>query len=437
MTSRTLPRETGAADEAAAAPRPASPPAAHLPLLVLVTVTHLVVDACATTVPALLPFWQARFGLTYGLAGLITAVANLTSSVAQPVVGLLTDRGRDARWIALAVAVAAVGAGLTGVVPQYGIFLGLVVVGGLGVSAFHPQGYKYVGLYGGERPAVATSWFLVGGNVGVALGPLFGTAAAVHFGPAGTLYLILPGLVLAGALLWLVPRRTQGRRRVGARGGAVAPAEQQVAPPPEAMVRLPLSRRTTMLAVLVAVVALRSTVTGALTSFIPLYYVRVVGAGETVASGILAGMLLVGAGATLAGGYLADRFGRLRVLAITLLLAPPLLLLFLAAPPGSALAVGALWAGGAVLTASFAVPVVLAQELWFERRALASGVIVGFAFGLGGLFVPIIGAIADRAGLVAALQVVALFPLVALALTGVLALLGRPARAGAAQASQA
>jgi FSR family fosmidomycin resistance protein-like MFS transporter len=441
MTSRTLPRETGAADEAAApAPRPVSPPAAHLPLLVLVTVTHLVVDACATTVPALLPFWQVRFGLTYGLAGLITAVANLTSSVAQPVVGLLTDRGRDARWIALAVAVAAVGAGLTGVVPQYSVFLGLVVVGGLGVSAFHPQGYKYVGLYGGERPAVATSWFLVGGNVGVALGPLFGTAAAVHFGPAGTLYLILPGIVLAGALLWLVPRWTQGRgrrrgrRRGGARGEAVAPAEQQVAPPPEAMVRLPLPRRTTMLAVLVAVVALRSTVTGALTSFIPLYYVRVVGAGETVASGILAGMLLVGAGATLAGGYLADRFGRLRVLAITLLLAPPLLLLFLAAPPGSALAVGALWAGGAVLTASFAVPVVLAQELWFERRALASGVIVGFAFGLGGLFVPVIGAIADRAGLVAALQVVALFPLVALALTGVLALLGRPARAGAARA---
>ena len=59
--------------------------------------------------------------------------------------------------------------------------------------------------------------------------------------------------------------------------------------------------------------------------------------------------------------------------------------------------------------------------------------IVGFAFGLGGLFVPVIGVIADRAGLVTALQVVSLFPLLALALTGVLALLGRPARAGAAR----
>ncbi|HEX2326598.1 MAG TPA: MFS transporter, partial [Chloroflexota bacterium] len=95
-------------------------------------------------------------------------------------------------------------------------------------------------------------------------------------------------------------------------------------------------------------------------------------------------------------------------------------------PPGSPLAVGALWAGGAMLTASFAVPVVLAQELWFERRALASGVIVGFAFGLGGLLVPLFGAVADRQGLTAAFQLVAIVPLLALGLTGVLILLLRP-----------
>ena len=166
-----------------AAPPPAPAPAAHVPLLTLFSLTHLVVDAYATTVPALLPFWQARFGLSYGLAGSITAVANVTSSVAQPVVGLLTERGRDARWVALACAVTAVGIGLTGLAPSFPVFLALVVVGGLGVSAFHPQGYKLVGVYSGARPAVATSWFLVGGNVGVAVGPIAGTAAVVAFGP--------------------------------------------------------------------------------------------------------------------------------------------------------------------------------------------------------------------------------------------------------------
>jgi FSR family fosmidomycin resistance protein-like MFS transporter len=394
------------------------------------------VDAYATTVPALLPFWQARFGLSYGLAGSITAIANVTSSVAQPVVGLITERGRDARWVALACAVTAVGIGLTGLAPSFPVFLALVVVGGLGVSAFHPQGYKLVGVYAGARPAVATSWFLVGGNVGVAVGPIAGTAAAVAFGPSGTAALIPAGLLMAGALLWLVPRWTRAPRVAlaapAAGAGAIVteapatPASPATPVPPPAVAGLSLTRRTWAIVTLVAIVALRSTVSGVLTSFVPLYYVDVVGAPATEGSRVLAGMLLIGAVGTVAGGYLAERAGRMPVLAVSLALTPPLVLLFLALPPGSAQAVAALWAAGAMLTASFSLTVVLAQELWFERRALASGVIVGFAFGLGGLLVPLFGAVADRQGLTAAFQLVAIVPLLALGLTGVLILLLRP-----------
>jgi MFS transporter, FSR family, fosmidomycin resistance protein len=414
-------------------PPPAPTPAAHVPLLTLFSLTHLIVDAYATTVPALLPFWQARFGLSYGLAGSITAIANVTSSVAQPVVGLITERGRDARWVALACAVTAVGIGLTGLAPSFPVFLALVVVGGLGVSAFHPQGYKLVGVYAGARPAVATSWFLVGGNVGVAVGPIAGTAAAVAFGPSGTAALIPAGLLMAGALLWLVPRWTRAPRVAPAAPAAgagtiltEAPATPATPVPPPAVAGLSLTRRTWAIVTLVAIVALRSTVSGVLTSFVPLYYVDVVGAPATEGSRVLAGMLLIGAVGTVAGGYLAERAGRMPVLAVSLALTPPLVLLFLALPPGSAQAVAALWAAGAMLTASFSLTVVLAQELWFERRALASGVIVGFAFGLGGLLVPLFGAVADRQGLTAAFQLVAIVPLLALGLTGVLILLLRP-----------
>ena len=347
-------------------------------------------------------------------------------------VGLLTERGRDARWVALACAVTAVGIGLTGLAPSFPVFLALVVVGGLGVSAFHPQGYKLVGVYSGARPAVATSWFLVGGNVGVAVGPIAGTAAAVAFGPSGTAALIPAGLLMAGALLWLVPRWTRAPRVATAAPAAgagtivmEAPASPPTPAPPPIVVGLSLTRRTWAIITLVAIVALRSTVSGVLTSFVPLYYVDVVGAPATEGSRVLAGMLLVGAVGTVVGGYLAERAGRMPVLAVSLALTPPLVLLFLALPPGGAQAVAALWAAGAMLTASFSLTVVLAQELWFERRALASGVIVGFAFGLGGLLVPLFGAVADRQSLTAAFQLVAFVPLLALGLTGVLILLLR------------
>jgi len=66
---------------------------------------------------------------------------------------------------------------------------------------------------------------------------------------------------------------------------------------------------------------------------------------------------------------------------------------------------------GAVLTASFSLSVVLAQAYLPRHTGMASGLIVGFAFGTGGLGVAALGWVADRHGLPAALTVSALIPL--------------------------
>jgi FSR family fosmidomycin resistance protein-like MFS transporter len=417
------------ASSAAAPPQQAPPAARHanVRMLALLTLAHVVVDTYATTVPSLLPFWQQRFALSYGLAGLITGIANVTSSVAQPLVGILTDRGRDPRWIAAACLVAATGVAATGLAPAFPIFLALVVTGGLGVSAFHPQGYKQVGQHAGHSQAAATSWFLVGGNVGVALGPLLGTAVVVHFGLGGTTLLLVPGLAFAALMWWLVPRWS---RQAAAGAAARGPAARSDGAPGDvpAVAVLALRRRNVAIAVLVLIVAVRTIVSSSLISFVPLYFVRVAGADETVASRMLAGVLLAGAVATVAGGYLADRVGRMRVLALSLVPVPLLLIAFLRLPAGSPASTAALWLVGALITASFSITVVLAQELWYERRALASGLIVGSAFGVGGLLVPAVGSAADAWGLPAALHLLAVLPVLALALTGLLAAVLAPAR---------
>ena len=394
----------------------------NIRLLTLLALAHVVVDSYASAVPALLPFWQERFGLTYALAGLIRAISDVTSSVAQPVVGILTDRGRNPRWIAVACLLAAVGVSATGLAPSFPLFLGCVVLGGLGVAAFHPQGYKFVGLHSGPNQAAATSWFLVGGNVGVAVGPLLGTAVVLSFGIGGTAALLIPGAVFAAAMWWLMP--AWARRRDRSRPHSV---RAEAAPRVDPVRELSLRRRQVAIAVLIAFTALRSVLSSALIAFLPLYYVRVAGTGEDVASRVLAGVLFVGALATVAGGYLADRLGRMRVLAVSLVPVPFLLLAFLGLQPESITATAALWLVGALITGTFSITVVLAQELWHERRALASGLIVGSAFGLGGLLVPAVGAVADRWGLPAAFQVVAALPVVALALLAGLAAVLAPA----------
>ena len=73
---------------------------------------HLAVDFAGGAIPALLPFFKDRFGLSYTLAAVIVLASTVSSSVIQPLFGLWSDR-RGAIWLLSAgVAVAGVGIGL-------------------------------------------------------------------------------------------------------------------------------------------------------------------------------------------------------------------------------------------------------------------------------------------------------------------------------------
>src|SRR5689334_16586151 len=104
---------------------------------------HLAVDFASGSVPALIPFLRGRFQLSYVLAAMLLLAVTLTSSLVQPAFGLRSDR-RGALWlIPGGVFVAAAGIGGAAVVPVYPLVLVLVLVGGLGIAAFHPEGAKF------------------------------------------------------------------------------------------------------------------------------------------------------------------------------------------------------------------------------------------------------------------------------------------------------
>jgi FSR family fosmidomycin resistance protein-like MFS transporter len=70
---------------------------------------------------------------------------------------------------------------------------------------------------------------------------------------------------------------------------------------------------------------------------------------------------------------------------------------------------------GVVLVSSFTVSVVLAQQYLPRNAGMASGLVVGFATGTGGLGVTVLGWVADHHGLLSALWISALMPLLAFA----------------------
>lgn len=364
----------------------------HVGLIGLLALGHFVVDLTQGALPAVLPLLQSRHGLSYAETGTIVLAANLTSSVIQPVFGYLADK-TVRRWILpTSIVVAGAGMALTGVAASYASILLLVVVMGLGVAAWHPEGYRTATGVAGDRKATALSYFSLGGNVGIALGPLFVTFLVTTWSIPGTLGLALPPLLVAAIMLPALA--SFGTVTTGASATTRARAGENM---PRAM------------ALLIVVVMIRAWATLGFTTFVPLYYVNELQADPLIVGPLLFVFLGAGALGTVVAGPLADRWGPRVFMKWVLLAAVPFGLLFL--ETRGALAFVMLGIFGGVLTASFSVSVVLAQAYLPRHAGMASGLIVGFAIGTGGLGVAVLGLVADRYGLPVALVISALAPL--------------------------
>ncbi|OTA41949.1 MAG: hypothetical protein A6D92_02635 [Symbiobacterium thermophilum] len=111
-----------------------------LALLLVLSLTHAVIDLTSGAIVALLPAMREAYSLSYAMVGLIPLFANLTSTLTQPVFGIISDRS-EMRWLLpLSVALGGLGLAAVGYVSNYWLVLAAVVISALGSAAFHPEG---------------------------------------------------------------------------------------------------------------------------------------------------------------------------------------------------------------------------------------------------------------------------------------------------------
>jgi len=367
-------------------------------LIALLSLGHFVVDLNQGSLPAFLPFLKTAHQLSYSAVATIVLAANVASSIVQPMFGYFADQTARRWMLPASVLLTGGGFALMGLAPGYAALLGLVVVMGLGVAAYHPEAYKTATGVAGAKKATALSWFSLGGNIGVALGPPVITALVTVVGLTGSLGLLAPTLIASALLLAVLPAFSQSAAPQAAAAAAVRGVNM-----PRAM------------ALLILVVMIRSWTTLGFTTFVPFYYIDILGADPRLVGPLLFVFLGAGAAGTIVAGPLADRWGARAFMRWVLLAALPFGVLFLLVR--GPLAFVMLGIFGALLTSSFTVSVVLGQAYLPRNAGTASGLIVGFAIGAGGLGVTALGWVADRYGLPAALWISALTPLLAFAAT--------------------
>jgi FSR family fosmidomycin resistance protein-like MFS transporter len=360
--------------------------------MALLSSGHFATDFSNGALPALLPFLKDRFSLSYTAVGAVILASQASSSLIQPLFGLWSDR-RGAMWLLPAgVAVAGVGIALAADAPSYWLVLLLVLISGLGSAAYHPEGSKFAGFVSGRKRASGMSWFSIGGNLGFGIGPIATTAVVIAFGLRGGLFLAIPGLVVAAALL------------------VTASYLRSFAPVPGAARAVTGRDDPFAMKLLLGVIALRSVAWFGLITFVPLWEVSL-GHSKSHGNHLLALMLFAGGVGTLALGPLADRFGPRSVLLASVVATGPLVLVFVlvGGVPGAI----ALALTGMCVVGTFGVTMVMGQEYMPRHLGMASGLVIGLSVGLGGVAALALGRLADMTSLRTALFVAAGAPLVA------------------------
>ncbi len=379
----------------------------HIPGQILrLALGHLAIDIYTTVIPAVIPVLVSEGGLSFLLAGLILTAYNTTSSLVQPVFGWLADAKGRSVPLALAMLAGGVAIGLFGLTTSFPILILLAAIAGVMHAAFHPLALSTVSRAAPEGGRGRTiSYFVVGGNLGFALGPLLAGFALGRFGLAGLPLVALPTVLVAPLL----------RSRALKTGG------ETVKPPDDAP-----PNRPKVFALLATASVIRAWALFAVLGFLPAFLVSR-GVDLLGSNLITSGMLLAGVGGQLLGGTLSDRFGRKEFVLAGLGIAIPAYAGFLLT--GGAVSLALLGLFGFALWSTFAITVALSHELMPRAVGLASGVMLGVVVGAGGLGVAVTGYIADLRSLESALWTVVPVLAVAMFLYAVLPYPWKAARA--------
>ena len=372
----------------------------NLKVLLLLSSGHLVTDLYQGALPVILPFLKAKLMLSYTATGIILLVGTLTSSVIQPLFGYISDRKEKPLLLPLGCLCAGLGFSMLALPSSFALVLPLVVLSGLGIASYHPEGFRTAHFFTGEKKVTGMSIFSVGGNLGFAIGPLLALFVVQSFGFERLPVMLTPALVFVATIL-LFWRAIAIPRAAAQAAGSARQAGAGTA-------------QWLSLFVLICVVVMRSWIQVGLLTYIPFYFIDVL-KGDVLQAGTLVTTFLTGGAiGTLAGAPLADRWGHKRYIILSMLLSSLLMPLFFVTDGILLFAVLGLL--GMILISTFSVTIVMAQHLIPQGLGVASGLMAGFAIGTGGICVTLLGVIADHFGVLAALRSIMVLPVIGLLL---------------------
>lgn len=369
--------------------------------VILLAMGHFFNDFYCNFLPILLPILIPKLGLSLTLSGALVMVMSLSANVLQPVFGYFMDKYNFNKIMPLIIPFGAIFICLTNWASNFIVLAVLIGLSGLAVSTFHPMGAGLVSKVAPDgKISTCISLFVAGGSFGFALAPIL----LVYFMQMYNLdylpILIIPAIIL-GVLMY-----SSGLSKARF-------VNEQVAKNMHFNLAQILKNKPLML--LNISMGLRAWLFTALVTFLPLWAIEK-GCDNTLSGWILTIYLCGSVIGGLIGGTLNDKIGYKKVILWALIFTLIPTMYFLFAQQINILMYIALFVGGGLVMAANPGAIVWGQDLLPDNPGMASGMMLGLSFGLGGFGTMLTGSLAESYGLTMALALTAILLVISIVL---------------------
>lgn len=369
--------------------------------VILLAMGHFFNDFYCNFLPILLPILIPKLGLSLTLSGALVMVMSLSANVLQPVFGYFMDKYNFNKIMPMIIPFGAIFICLTNWASNFIVLAVLIGLSGLAVSTFHPMGAGLVSKVAPDgKISTCISIFVAGGSFGFALAPIL----LVYFMQMYSLdylpILIIPAIIL-GVLMY-----SSGLSKARF-------VNEQVAKNMHFNLAQILQNKPLML--LNISMGLRAWLFTALVTFLPLWAIEK-GCDNTLSGWILTIYLCGSVIGGLIGGALNDKIGYKKVILWALIFTLIPTMYFLFAQQIDILMYIALFVGGGLVMAANPGAIVWGQDLLPDNPGMASGMMLGLSFGLGGFGTMLTGSLAESYGLTMALALTAILLIISIVL---------------------
>lgn len=331
-------------------------------MLATLTFCHFINDYYAMLITPLLPYLAREFQLSYFESGMLIFMANIVSSVLQPIIGYFSDLRMRRRFvIVLGLCIYALTSAALGLVQTKFFLLSVLFLMGIGGSTYHPQSTFFIKRYFTKMRATASGIHGISNPLGFVAAPIVVVALINTTGSwrISSILMCIPG-ILAALLAW---RMLEEPNVIGSKGFL------------SGFKSLPLVLLTIVSGITLAVFM-------GFTTFLPFYSTN---AGSILpASWWLPATLVPGIISQPLGGLVADKLGHRNLIILGLAALSGALFGFINSTGNSAL--GFSLAVGFCLGLLVPVCLIYAAELAVgERVGTAVGIMWGFSMAMGSL----------------------------------------------------